>query len=63
VAVGALEKEMAEISGETFAQPQVMPVRFGDRIAEPLVGDLVRIDVFTEEVSARKTLLEFSIPP
>src|SRR6266498_4006370 len=31
-----------------------MPVRFGDRIAEPLVGDLVRVRAFAEQVLGQK---------
>src|SRR6266508_6773222 len=31
-----------------------MPVRFGDRIAEPLVGDLVRARAFAEQVFGQK---------
>ena len=34
-----------EIGGEAFAQPDVVPVLLGDRIAKPLVRDLVRHQV------------------
>ena len=42
VAVGFFKKQGAEVGGEPLAEPQVMPIGFGYRIAEPLVGDLVR---------------------
>ena len=37
-----LRGQQREIGGEAFAQPGVVPVLLGDRIAEPLVRDLVR---------------------
>ena len=37
-----LGRQQREIGGEAFAQPHVVPVFFGDRIAEPLVRRLVR---------------------
>src|SRR5262245_1064482 len=37
-----LNKEQREVSGEAFAQPDIVPIRLGDGVAKPLVGDLVR---------------------
>jgi len=37
-----LAGEGREIGGEAFAEPRVVPVLLGDRIAKPLVRDLVR---------------------
>ena len=36
-----LDEEVREVGGEALAQPDVVPVALGDRVAEPLVGDLV----------------------
>ena len=36
---------VAEIGREAFVQPEVVPVRRGDQVAEPLVGDFVRDDL------------------
>ena len=36
-----LEEQQGEIGGEALAQPDVVPVALGDRVAEPLVRDLV----------------------
>ena len=36
-----LHEEVGEVGGEALAQPDVVPVALRDRVAEPLVGDLV----------------------
>ena len=37
-----LLEEIREIGREALAEPQVIPVALRDRIAEPLMGNLVR---------------------
>src|SRR5207247_4667025 len=37
-----LVKERAEIGGKTLADPEMVPIGLGDRVAEPLVCDLMR---------------------
>ena len=43
--VRVLAEEQCEVGRESFAQPHVVPLGLGDRVAEPLVCDLVDDDV------------------
>jgi hypothetical protein len=45
VAVRVLDEQQREIRREALAQPHIVPVVLGDRVAEPLVRDLVDDDV------------------
>ena len=40
-----LDEQAGEVGGEPLAEPHVVPIALGDRIAEPLVGDLVDDDI------------------
>src|SRR5690348_11595451 len=40
-AILMLGVEEGEVGGEALAEPDVVPVLFGDRVAEPLMGHLV----------------------
>ena len=44
-AVGVFDIEQREVGGEPFTQPNVIPIRLGHGVAEPLVRDLVNDDV------------------
>src|SRR5262245_26807459 len=53
-----LNKEQREVSGEAFAQPDIVPIRLGDGVAEPLVGDLVRDEADDRSATERVLTVE-----
>src|SRR5262249_54745830 len=53
-----LNKEQREVSGEAFAQPDIVPIRLGDGVAKPLVGDLVRDEADDRSATERVLTVE-----
>ena len=56
-AVSELVEEVGEIGCESLAEPDVVPVGLGHRVAEPLVGDLVRHQVGALPPSSDRSLV------